>query len=182
MPIQPDPVVLAVTTGTLTLLAGFGAWALGHFLYTQLASAEYKKLRGWTEYKAAFWGDLLILPMVNGLIIWVLTQLPFDPVGTYWLPIFASIAITTFVHLEQATLKHVNWTMPKPWRWNSFGSYHALFMVVNLTITLFFLEQAVTFWAEMTRGPLTLAFVGILVGWLLMLSFFFLDRSVTMKA
>lgn len=100
MPTQPDPVVAGAVVAGLTLLAGFGAWALGHFLYTRLATEQNKTLRGWTTYKTAFWGDLLVLPIVNGLIVWMLYQLPFDPIGAYWLPILAVLAITIFVHLE----------------------------------------------------------------------------------
>lgn len=162
----------------LTLLAGFGAWALGHWLFLRLASPEHQKVRGWTDYRAALWGDLLVLPIVNGLIIWILYQLPFDPIGAYWLPILGAVTVTIFVHLEQAMMQHVNWTMPKPWRWNSFGFYHTLFMVVNLAIALLFIEQVITFWPDIVaKKSLPLGFLGILFGWFIMLVMFFLDRT-----
>jgi hypothetical protein len=113
-------------------------------------------------------------------MVWILYQIPFDPIGAYWLPILAAIAITIFVHLEQAITKQTNWTMPKPWCWNSFGFYHALFMMVNLTLALFFIGQLIEQWSfVMADNRLTTGLLLVLAGWLVILLFFFLDRRTT---
>ena len=178
MQTQPDPISAGILVGVLTLLAGFGAWALGHWLFLRLASPEHRNVRGWTEYKAAFWGDLLVLPVINGLMIWILSQLSFDPIGAYWLPILVAVMITIFVHYEQASLGHTNWTMPRPWRWNSFGLYHALFMAVNLILVGLFIEQLIIFLSDIAASTsLSLGLFGILLGWLTMLAMFFVDRT-----
>lgn len=69
--------------------------------------------------------------------------------------------------------------MPRPWRWNSFGLYHALFMAVNLTLAFLFIEQVISSWSLVTTNSLLVTgLLFVLAGWFLMLLFFFLDRRV----
>lgn len=79
------------------------------------------------EYQTGVIGDLVILPLVNVLIFFILWKIKFRfDKKTFFIIIPIGLAGDFFIHYMQGVLKLVNWTMPVPFQWN-FGSYWHMF-------------------------------------------------------
>ena len=56
-------------------------------------------------------------------------------------------------HIAQGRGGLVNWTMPKPWRWNLLGYYHFIYMATQFSYMLLYFTQLA---ARRAKGrPLT---------------------------
>ena len=59
-------------------------------------------------------------------------------------PILGGPAISLLFHVQQGNGGLVNWTMPRPWRWNLLGYYHFVYMSTQFSYMLLFLTQLLT--------------------------------------
>src|SRR5437773_5609742 len=124
---KPDAMLLAATAlitfaAALGVSGGTNVWMLviGHDLI--------KKHRPTLTSRSAIIGDGILLPFINCLIMqsFVGWKLRLSP-RTALMPIVGGSAVSLIFHIGQGRGGLVNWTMPKPWRWNLLGYYHFVF-------------------------------------------------------
>lgn len=128
-----------VATGLATFFFGFGAGALLNLYLIAVHSPLVAELRGSLNFKSSIVGDGLLLPLVNMLVVSSLRLRP-ALVGRreIALALALGIAVTVYFHVVQAVRGLVNWTMPRPWRWNVLGVWHAAYMLAVSTLLALF--------------------------------------------
>lgn len=127
------PLLLAhpvLATGFATFFFGFGAGAVFNWYLIRVDSPLIAEHRGSLNYVSSIVGDGVLLPLVNMVIVSFLMahHASIDRM-TLIVAVTLGIAITAYFHLVQAIRGLVNWTMPRPWRWNALGAFHAAYML-----------------------------------------------------
>jgi hypothetical protein len=134
----------------LTGVAAFGVNAAGHAWMLWRGHPLVRRHRATLAYRSALIGDSLLLPLVN-----VLLDRQLDAWGDGLRPgclrwgrlaraLLVGTGLTAVFHGYQAAQKLTNWTMPRPWRWNALGYYHAVYMAGQFTLLTYFCGAAVT--------------------------------------
>ncbi len=137
--------ILAV--GIATFFFGFGAGALLNLYLLKIKSPLVTQFRGSLNFKSSIFGDGILLPIVN--MVAVSSLLHAQGQGLVQQPEFVialaiGIGVTVYFHVLQAVRGLVNWSMPKPWRWNLLGLWHAVYMLsVSTLLCLFYVVQIV---------------------------------------
>lgn len=127
--------------GFATFLFGFVAGALLNMYLLWVDSPLVLQLRASLTYKSAIFGDGIILPVVNMIVMafllknWVMVRKRIVHTA-----LILGFCITSYFHVMQAMEGIINWAMPKPWQWNALGVWHAIYMfsVVSF-LSLFYL-------------------------------------------
>lgn len=116
--------------GVATFFFGFAVLVLVNVYLLRIDSPVVTGLRTTLTYNSALFGDGIILPIVNMIATsFLLTNKKYIGRKVLHAAVFLGIAVTVYLHINQAVLGLVNWAMPAPWRWNALGAYHALFML-----------------------------------------------------
>ena len=132
----------------LTGVAAFGVNAAGHAWMLWRGDPLVRRHRATLAYRSALVGDSLLLPLVN-----VLLDRQLDAWGDGLRPgclrrdrlvraLLVGMGLTALFHGYQGAHKLTNWTMPRPWRWNALGYYHAVYMAGQLTLLAYFCGAA----------------------------------------
>ncbi len=135
-----DPRVHPIlVTGLATFFFGFGAGALLNLYLIAVHSPLVAELRGSLDFKSSIVGDGILLPLVNMLVVSALRLRP-ALVGRREIAIAVvlGIVVTVYFHVVQAARGLVNWAMPRPWRWNLLGVWHAAYMLTVSTLLALF--------------------------------------------
>jgi len=163
-------VVFAVTS-----VSAFWVNAIGNVYLIWRKSPLVRDYKATLQYRSALAGDAVLLPLLS-----VALDRQMDAWGDGPRPgqvrrgrlaraILAATGITAAFHVYQATQKLTNWTMPRPWRWNVLGYYHALYMAGQATQVCYFGGAAAArVRANGVRALLTprlAAAMGLLLGW-----------------
>jgi len=163
-------VVFAVTS-----VSAFWVNAVGNVYLIWRKSPLVRDYKATLQYRSALAGDAVLLPLLS-----VALDRQLDAWGDGLRPgqapaprlaraILVAMGITAAFHVYQATQKLTNWTMPRPWRWNVLGYYHALYMAGQATQVCYFAGSAVAqMRAHGVRALLTprlAAAMGLLLGW-----------------
>src|SRR4051812_20819142 len=101
-----------------------------------------KKHRPTLTFRSAIFGDGLILPLVNVVMMKSFRRWrPRLSARTALLPIAGGSAVSLMFHVGQGRGGLVNWTMPRPWHWNLLGYYHFIFMSTQFSYLLLYLQN-----------------------------------------
>ncbi|MFL5734781.1 MAG: hypothetical protein ACJ78Q_16615, partial [Chloroflexia bacterium] len=101
-----------------------------------------KKHRPTLTFRSAIFGDGIILPLVNVMMMKSFRRWrPHLSARTAVLPILGGSLVSLMFHVGQGRGGLVNWTMPKPWHWNLLGYYHFVFMSTQFSYMLLYLSQ-----------------------------------------
>ena len=134
----------------LTGLAAFGVNAAGHAWMLWRGNPLVRRHRATLAYRSALVGDSLLLPLVNVLLdrqleAWGDGLRPGDlKRGRLTRALLIGMGLTALCHGYQGAQKLTNWTMPRPWRWNALGYYHAVYMAGQFTLLAYFCSAAGT--------------------------------------
>ncbi|MGH2499750.1 MAG: hypothetical protein ACRDF0_06650 [Candidatus Limnocylindria bacterium] len=151
--VEQRPFLLLGLVFFATLLFGFVTQAAGsaylHWAEDPVALTHRTTL----SYTSALIGDAIILPIANvlmasQLLLWRLRPRPADVAGA----LLGAAVLTVGAHLYQAANALLNWTMPVSYAWTPLGYVHALFMLSELTLMLFFWGQATRVARERPRA------------------------------
>ena len=134
----------------LSGVAAFGVNAAGHAFLLWRGHPLVRQHRATLEYRSALLGDSLLLPLVN-----VLLDRQLDAWGDGLRPgslrrgrlacaLLVGTGLMALFHGYQGAQKLTNWTMPRPWRWNALGYYHAVYMAGQFTLLAYFCGAAGT--------------------------------------
>ena len=125
----------------LTGVAGFWVNAAAHAWMLWRRNPLVRQYKATLQFRSALVGDALLLPAVNVLLDRQLADWGHGGRlhGGYLIgAIIGGVAGTAAFHVFQGWQKLTNWTMPRPWRWNAMGYYHALYMAGQLTALAYF--------------------------------------------
>ena len=118
-----------------TSVAAFWVNAAGHIWMRRTGNPLVRDYKATLQYRSAIIGDSTLLPLINLLLdrqldAWgkELGHRGAAPRGRLVRAVVAGLGVTAAFHVYQGVFKLTNWTMPRPWRWNFFGYYHALYM------------------------------------------------------
>lgn len=98
-------------------------------------------LRTLYDYQTGFIGDTIIVPIMNVMILFTFLVARFKPsIRALSTGALIGFLCDLFVHFMQGELKLVNWSMPKPFEWNTVSYWHMVSFFFQLTfIALFFI-------------------------------------------
>lgn len=134
----------------LTSVAAFWVNATGHAWMLWRGNPLVRQYRATLRYRSALVGDSVLLPLVNVLLdrqleAWGEGLRPGHLRRGDLIPaLLIGAGLTALFHGYQATQKLTNWTMPRPWRWNALGYYHALYMAGQFMLLAYFCGVAGT--------------------------------------
>lgn len=122
---------------------------LGYFLYkTHLNPAAFQGQRTLFDYKTGFIGDLILLPLMNIAMLYVvlhssvkLTRRHFVWVGA------CGLLADALLHFLQGYLKLTNWSMPAPFQWDFVSYWHmfSFFFQISFVFLFFYLAAKALF-------------------------------------
>ncbi len=138
---------LATFAAALGVSGGTNVWML------ITGNPLIKQYRPTLTFRSAIFGDGIILPFINVLIIRSFVRWQPKLSGrTALLPILGGSAVSLLFHVAQGRGGLVNWTMPRPWRWNLLGYYHFIYMATQFSYMLLYFAQLAGRWRQ---GDLT---------------------------
>lgn len=143
-----EPARRALTIFGLTSLSAFWINAIGHAWMLWRGNPLVREHKATLEYRSALLGDSVLLPLVNVLLdrqldAWSEGLRPGRlRRGRLARAIVAGVGVTALFHGYQAAQALTNWTMPRPWRWNALGYYHAAYMASQFTLLAYFCGAA----------------------------------------
>jgi hypothetical protein len=144
-----DNTSLYAATAVVTFLAALGVSGGANVLLMVAGNDLIKKHRPTLTFRSAWFGDGIILPIVNVLMIKALNRWgPRLGGSTLLAPVVGGSIVSLMFHIGQGRGGLVNWTMPQPWRWNLLGYYHFVFMSTQFGFMLLYLTQLAGRWRK----------------------------------
>lgn len=144
---------LMAATALTTFAAALGVSGGTNVVMLLTKNDLIKKHRPTLTFRSAIFGDGLILPFVNVLIMNSFKKWqPRLSTGTALVPAVGGSAISLLFHIVQGKNGMVNWTMTRPWKWNLLGYYHFVYMATQFSYMLLYLTQLGGRW---TKGEIT---------------------------
>ena len=141
-------------TGLGTFLFGFGAGAAYNWYLIQIHDPLVEQFRASLSYKSAIFGDGILLPIVNMVMIsFLLKHRGLLTKKVRGFGVFGGALITAYFHITQALDKVVNWAMPSPWHWNLLGLWHAIYMFSVSTLISTFLAVSILVMYKTKKVP-----------------------------
>lgn len=150
---EADGVLLAATA-LITFAAALGVSGGTNVWMLLTGNDLIKKHRPTLTFRSAIIGDGILLPFINCVMMKSFAR--WDPrlsARTAALPIVGGSIISLIFHIAQGRGGLVNWTMPRPWRWNLLGYYHFVYMATQFSYMLLYFTQLAGRRAK--GGPLT---------------------------
>ncbi len=149
MPNSKPDLGLYAKTAAVTFAAALGVSGGANVVMALLDHPLIKEHRPTLTFRSAIWGDGVILPVVNCLIMnsfkgWK----PRLGGATSLAAILGGSAVSLMFHIAQGRGGMVNWTMTRPWRWNLLGYYHFIYMATQFTYFTLYVTQLGGRWAE----------------------------------
>lgn len=97
------------------------------------------------DYRTGFIGDLILLPIINCLILYIIlrSKFRFTRSGYFYLATAGLIA-DILLHFFQGYLRLTNWSMPSPFRWDFVGYWHMFSFFFQISFVILFLYLALT--------------------------------------
>ena len=140
---------LMIGTAMVTFAAALGVSGGTNVVMLLTKNDLIKKHRPTLTFRSAIFGDGLILPFVNVLIMKSLKRWkPSLSARTVLAPTLGGSAISLLFHIVQGKNGMVNWTMTKPWKWNALGYYHFVYMATQFSYMLLYLTQLAGRWPK----------------------------------
>lgn len=130
-----------IVVGFATFFFGFAAPAILNLYLLATNSPLVLQFRSTLFYISSILGDGVILPIVNMFAAsFIVKNKILIERQHFPLALFLGFLVTLYFHIVQGLLGLVNWSMPKPWQWNSLGVWHAFYMFgVSSLLFLYFL-------------------------------------------
>lgn len=129
------------------------------------------------DYYTGYIGDGAIVPIINVLIYYVILIISEErKIGVIggigggrglFLALVVGLAIDILAHYLQGKLKLINWSMPRPFRWNFAGYWHMFSFPIQIAyLALFFGTMVSNFsivLANLSTRLATAAIVGLML-------------------
>lgn len=163
-------------TGLATFFFGFGAAAILNLYLYAVRSPLVLNFRSSLNFISSIFGDGLILPVVNMLVV---SHLLSNPKYVNKLSLVSGsimgLLITIYFHVTQAIKGLVNWSMPTPWHWNLLGLWHFVYMLSVTSLLSFYFVVSVSEIKQTKKLPKD--FIFVILGIILFLTLLKLDYA-----
>jgi hypothetical protein len=126
----------------ISLLVGpIAFWFFSHILYK---NSKYDQLKKYPTQINDLYGDIIFLPMFNGIFAWLITNSNFK-LSIYTEKMFILILtslilsfIFTFcyVYYQKNIADYLDWSKPEKGKLNIGGIYHSIYMLVQMFIII----------------------------------------------
>ncbi|HUP27970.1 MAG TPA: hypothetical protein VM409_06000 [Chloroflexia bacterium] len=133
---------LWLITALVTFAAALGVSGGTNLVMMLTGHQLIKKHRPTLTFRSAIFGDGLILPFINVIMMKAFQRWKprlDNPAAV--VPIAGGSAISLMFHVAQGNGGMVNWTMTRPWRWNLLGYYHFVYMATQFSYMLLYATQ-----------------------------------------
>jgi hypothetical protein len=168
-----------IVAAAIILLTGFGVMA------ALSATGRWDTGRGLWDYRAATWGDILLVPALCAVLAMGLLdgRLPPRPSERSWAiaggALFGISGALVQVSWLAASNPIINWTLPAPHRFSLPGWYHAIFLVATasaigaagIVVARRLRSAPARARDEVARGPASATFLGCAIAFGLVLAF-----------
>ncbi len=170
-----------ITTGLATFFFGFGVAAILNIYLISVNSPLVTKLRSSLSFKSSIYGDGILLPIVNMVMVaFLYKKKEFVNKKTLRLAFVGGLLITAYFHISQAIQGLVNWSMPTPWHWNFLGLWHALYMFFVTSLIILFYTVALLSFRNQRKIDWQVYFVTLGIGFfLLLLKFDYINVNIS---
>lgn len=110
-----------------------------YFYQININPQEFKGLRTLFDYKTGIIGDVIILPLINILVFYVIrkSKLKISGIAVFFISLFA-LTSDFLMNFIQGYFKLINWSMPHPYDWNFAGRWHLISLFFQLAYLYFF--------------------------------------------
>lgn len=140
---------LAAVTAIVSFMAALGVSGGTNLVMLLTGNNLIKKHRPTLTFRSAIFGDGLILPFINVLMMKSFRRWrPRLTARTGVVPVVGGSLVSLMFHIAQGRGGMVNWTMTRPWRWNLLGYYHFVYMATQFSYMLLYLTQLGGRWAN----------------------------------
>ncbi|MDQ6693660.1 MAG: hypothetical protein M3014_04465 [Chloroflexota bacterium] len=141
------PVTIATALVTFTAALGVSGGTNVWMLLT--GNDLIKKHRPTLTFRSAIYGDGVILPVVNCLMMRGFRKWrPRAEGPSSLVPVLGGSAVSLMFHIAQGRGGMVNWTMTRPWRWNLLGYYHFVYMATQFSYMLLYITELIKHWSD----------------------------------
>jgi hypothetical protein len=97
------------------------------------------------DYKTGIIGDVLLVPITNAAILYVLLHAqPKLTKRAYAIVAILGLFTDITLHFMQGYLKLENWSMPKPYEWNFVSYWHMVSFLLQISFIILFFYIAIT--------------------------------------
>lgn len=136
-------------TAAVTFAAALGVSGGTNVIMLLTKNDLIKKHRPTLTFRSAIFGDGLILPFVNVLMMKSFKMWrPRLSERSTLISALGGSSISLLFHIVQGKNGMVNWTMTRPWRWNALGYYHFVYMATQFSYMLLYLTQLAGRWTK----------------------------------
>ena len=136
-------------TAVISFIAALGVSGGTNLIMLLTGHDLIKKHRPTLTFRSAIFGDGLILPFINVIMMKSFRRWrPRLTARTGLVPIFGGSLVSLMFHIAQGRGGMVNWTMTRPWRWNLLGYYHFVYMATQFSYMLLYLTQLGGRWVK----------------------------------
>lgn len=140
---------LYAATAAITFAAALGVSGGANVWMLITRNDLIKQHRPTLTFRSAIFGDGVILPFINCLMMRSFKRWgPRLSPQTGLVTAAGGSAISLMFHIAQGRGGMVNWTMTKPWRWNLLGYYHFVYMATQFSYMLLYFTQLGERWAK----------------------------------
>jgi hypothetical protein len=96
-----------------------------------------------TNYTTGFIGDLVIVPLINVAIVYILLhgKVRLSRLN-YVCIILAGLTADFLLHFGQGVLRLTNWSMPQPFHWNFVSYFHMFYFFFQISFVFLFFYLA----------------------------------------
>lgn len=127
----------------VSFMADFG-FQLGYYYLSVKSNPQaFVGVKTLWDYKTGFIGDMLLLPVINCLIVYIFLTLKITfKKRTIMVLALLSLLGDFLIHALQGVLNLTNWSMPKPFLWNPVSLWHMISFFFQILFILSFFYAA----------------------------------------
>jgi hypothetical protein len=118
---------------------------LSYYLYETSRNPHiFNGERTLMDYRTGFIGDLILLPIMNAVIFYVLLHSTQKLKRVHLLHVaFLGLAADILLHFFQGYLQLTNWSMPRPYQWDFVSYWHMVSFFFQISFVILFVYIAV---------------------------------------
>ena len=112
----------------------------GYYLYeTGRNPSVFHGERTLLDYKTGFIGDLVLLPIMNALVLYIIltSQRKLSRLHLYHVALLGLMA-DVLLHFFQGYLRLTNWSMPRPFQWDFVSYWHMVSFFFQISFVILF--------------------------------------------
>lgn len=113
---------------------------LGYYLYeTSRNPLVFHGERTLMDYKTGFIGDLVLIPIMNAVILYIILKSKSNLVRLHLYHVaLCGLLADILLHFFQGYLRLTNWSMPRPFQWDFVSYWHMVSFFFQISFVILF--------------------------------------------